>query len=68
MSVDLYECELALLKDEKKIKQFVKELVNLLQMKAYGEPLVVHFGDDPRVEGYSMFQLIETSGIAGPGH
>ena len=34
-------------------------------MKRYGECQVVHFGDDPKVTGFSMTQLIETSLVSG---
>ncbi len=34
-------------------------------MKAFGTTQVVYFGEDPRVAGYSMTQLIETSLISG---
>ena len=34
-------------------------------MKRYGECIVVDFGEDPRVSGFSMTQLIETSLISG---
>ena len=34
-------------------------------MKRFGEPIVVRFGADPRVQGYSLAQLIETSLISG---
>jgi S-adenosylmethionine/arginine decarboxylase-like enzyme len=34
-------------------------------MRRYGDPIVVRFGDNPDVTGYSMFQLIETSNLAG---
>ena len=34
-------------------------------MRRFGETQVVHFGDDERVSGYSMTQLIETSLISG---
>ncbi len=34
-------------------------------MKRFGEPVVVRFGADPRVQGYSLAQLIETSLISG---
>ncbi len=30
-------------------------------MRRYGDTQVVRFGDDPRVTGFSMTQLIETS-------
>ena len=32
-------------------------------MKAYGDPIVVDFGEDPKVSGFSAMQLIETSDI-----
>ena len=34
-------------------------------MKKFGPTVVVNFGEDPRVSGYSMTQLIETSLISG---
>ena len=33
-------------------------------MKRFGDTQVVHFGEDERVSGYSMVQLIETSLIS----
>jgi hypothetical protein len=33
-------------------------------MKRFGETQVVHFGEEERVAGYSMVQLIETSLIS----
>jgi S-adenosylmethionine decarboxylase len=33
-------------------------------MRRYGETQVVFFGDEPRVQGFSMTQLIETSLIS----
>jgi S-adenosylmethionine/arginine decarboxylase-like enzyme len=34
-------------------------------MKRFGDTKVVHFGEDEKVAGYSMVQLIETSLISG---
>ena len=34
-------------------------------MKRFGDTTVVHFGEDEKVAGYSMTQLIETSLISG---
>lgn len=62
--IDLYECDLALMQDELVIKRFVRELCNLIKMRRFGETCVVRFGDDPRVTGFSMTQLIETSLIS----
>lgn len=62
--IDLYNCNPETIRNNKKIKQFVKELCDLIEMKRFGETQVVHFGEDERVSGYSMTQLIETSLIS----
>jgi S-adenosylmethionine/arginine decarboxylase-like enzyme len=62
--IDLYECDLSLMQDEGAIRRFVHELCDLIRMRRYGETLVVRFGDDPRVTGFSVTQLIETSLIS----
>ena len=64
-SVDLYDCNPNLIKDAEYIKKYVKELCDLIEMKRFGECQVVHFGEDPKVSGFSMTQLIETSLISG---
>ena len=63
-SIDIYNCDPATIRDADKIRQFVKELCDLIEMKRFGETQVVHFGEDERVAGYSMIQLIETSLIS----
>lgn len=62
--IDLYACNADIIRDEKKIKQFVLELCDLIKMKRFGETQVIHFGEDERVSGFSMTQLIETSLIS----
>jgi S-adenosylmethionine decarboxylase len=62
--IDLYDCDGDTIRDREKIKQFVKELCDLIQMKRFGDTQVIHFGEDDRVAGYSMTQLIETSLIS----
>lgn len=64
-SVDLKGCDPALIRDADAIKDFVVKLCELIEMKRYGETQVVNFGEDPRVSGFSMIQLIETSLISG---
>lgn len=64
-SIDLYECDGATIRDAEAIKRFVVELCELIDMKRFGECVVVGFGEDPKVSGYSMTQLIETSLISG---
>lgn len=64
-SIDLYDCDSALIKSESAIKQYVKELVHLIDMKTFGDCQVIHFGSCPEVEGFTMVQMIETSLISG---
>ena len=62
--IDLYECDLKLMQDADAIRRFVKILCDRIKMRRYGETEVVFFGDEPRVQGFSMTQLIETSLIS----
>lgn len=64
-SVDVYGCDPALIRDEHAIRCFVYELCDRIEMKRFGECVVVNFGEDERVAGFSMTQLIETSLISG---
>lgn len=63
-TVDLYQCDADIIRSADKIKQFVIELCERIEMKRFGETVVVNFGEDERVAGFSMFQLIETSCIS----
>jgi len=63
-SIDIYECDPDLIRNEDAIRRFTVDLCNLIKMKRFGETQVVHFGEDERVSGYSMVQLIETSLIS----
>ena len=64
-SLDLYHCAGDVIRDENKIKEYVVQLCDLIHMKRFGECQITHFGQDARVAGYSMVQLIETSLISG---
>lgn len=63
-AIDIYNCDPEKIRDADYIKQFVVDLCNLIEMKRFGETMVVHFGEDEKVAGYSMVQLIETSLIS----
>lgn len=63
-AIDIYDCDPPTIRDAKAIRRFVVELCDLIEMKRFGETLVVHFGEDEKVAGYSMVQLIETSLIS----
>ena len=63
-SIDLHNCDPVTIRDAEKIKQFVYELCERIGMKRFGDCTVVNFGEDERVAGFSMTQLIETSLIS----
>ncbi len=63
-AIDIYDCDPSKIRDAELIKRFVVELCDLIEMKRFGETQVVHFGEDEKVEGFSMVQLIETSLIS----
>jgi S-adenosylmethionine/arginine decarboxylase-like enzyme len=63
-SLDIHDCDPGLIRSASAIKEFVIQLCDLIEMKRFGEPQIIHFGEDERVAGYSMTQLIETSLIS----
>ena len=63
-SFDIYDCDPHAIRNAELIRQFVVELCDLIEMRRFGETTVVNFGEDERVAGYSMVQLIETSLIS----
>lgn len=64
-NVDVFGCDPAIIRSAAEIQRYVIELCKLIDMKRYGDCQIVHFGDDPKVAGFSMVQLIETSLISG---
>ncbi len=64
-SIDLHSCNPNLVRSESKIKEFVKQLCALLNLRRFKETIMINFGSDERVAGFSMAQLIDTSLISG---
>ena len=64
-SIDVKNCDPKLIRSKEAIHDYIIELCKVIDMKRYGEPQIVHFGDADAVAGYSMTQLIETSLISG---
>jgi hypothetical protein len=64
-SIDLHNCSAEKIRDPDVIRGFVFQLCNLIGMRRFGDCVVVNFGEDEKVAGYSMTQLIETSLISG---
>lgn len=63
-SIDIHGCKPETIRSADEIKRFVVELCELIHMKRFGECTVVNFGEDEKVAGFSMVQLIETSCIS----
>jgi S-adenosylmethionine/arginine decarboxylase-like enzyme len=60
--LDLYDCNFMEIVDPDNIQLWVEELVDLIDMKPYGEPFIQRFGNSGK-QGYTCVQLIETSNI-----
>jgi S-adenosylmethionine decarboxylase len=60
--VDCAGCDAESIQSAERIRSFAKHLVKEIDMIAYGEPTVVHFGSGDK-SGYTLVQLIETSNI-----
>ena len=64
-AIDLHDCDPDLIRSAEAVKQFVYELCDLIEVKRFGECVVVHFGEREEIAGFSMTQLIETSLVSG---
>lgn len=64
--LDCAACDREAVRSGDAIREFCRDLVESIEMVAYGEPLVEHFATHvPEAAGYSLVQLIETSAITG---
>jgi S-adenosylmethionine/arginine decarboxylase-like enzyme len=64
LMLDCAGCDNNKIGSRENIYNFTKELVQRIDMKAFGEPTIEHFAThDPEKAGFSMVQLIETSNI-----
>ncbi len=64
-SLDVKNCDPELIRSAEAIQEYVLKLCEVIKMKRFQDTVVVNFGEDEKVAGYSMFQLIETSCISG---
>lgn len=64
-NIDLYGCDPSAIRSGELIKKYVVELCDFLEVTRFGDCTVVHFGEDEKIAGYSMTQLIETSLVSG---
>lgn len=64
-SLDLHECDPEIVENESKLKEYVIKLCELIKMKRHGDVNAVYFGEEERLQGYTVYQLVETSMISG---
>jgi len=64
-SVDIADCDPQKIRDSDFITTYVHKLCDYIGMRRFGDTVVVNFGEDMRVAGFSMTQLIESSLISG---
>lgn len=65
VSIDLAHCNPKTIRDPVKLKNFILQICDFIDMKRFGEPIIERFGENERVSGYSIVQLIQTSCISG---
>jgi len=63
--IDLCDCSPNFVRNEQLIKDYVNKLCKLIKATKFGETIIVNFGENEDVEGFSMIQLIETSLLSG---
>lgn len=61
-SIDVRNCLPELIRSEEIVRDFAIKLCDLIEMKRFGDPQIVHFGTENK-EGLTLVQLIETSNI-----
>ena len=64
IAIDLHDCSKDLIGSELHIREYVEEVLKMLDIAAYGACHVVHKGKDAADTGYSMFQLTESFSIS----
>jgi hypothetical protein len=64
-AIDIGGCDPRAIRDARQIERFAIALCDLIEVRRLDDPIVVRFGEDSRVSGYSLAQLLETSLISG---
>lgn len=51
------------IKDPKLLDTWIRDLVQRINMKAHGDPVITYNGEEPYHSGYTVVQIITTSSI-----
>ena len=62
MTIDCRKCNMDVITNPELLQSWITELVTDLEMEAYGDAHIVHFGKDDKT-GNTVVQLIQTSNI-----
>jgi S-adenosylmethionine decarboxylase len=65
LMLDCSGCEIEEISSRDNIYQFIKDLVERIDMVAHGEPVIEYLLPGDSKQGYSLMQLITTSNICG---
>ena len=65
LHITLQQCDSKKIRDGKFISNAFNKIVNHVEMTAYGETQLIHFGKDPKVTGYSAILFLEESNLTG---
>ena len=61
--LDCSDLDPAAIKDTAVLDQWIRKLVQDIDMKAHGEPVITYNGEQPYHSGYTVVQIITTSSI-----
>lgn len=64
-SVDVKDCDPVLIRSADAIREYVTRMCDMLGVKRFQDAIIVNFGAEEKVAGYSLVQLIETSLVSG---
>lgn len=64
-SIDVSNCNPETIRSPVMIETYIIQLCDLIKMKRFDQAKIIDFGDNERIAGYSMMQLIHTSSITG---
>jgi S-adenosylmethionine/arginine decarboxylase-like enzyme len=62
LRIDLFDCKREKVTQKEYLKEYIKKVVELIDMKPYGECLVERFGEGD-INGVSAFSFLMTSSI-----
>jgi len=63
VGIDLERCHMDKINDPDLIEQFIIGLCDYIGIKQFIDPIIIKFNNTPKLSGYTIVQLIETSSI-----